>query len=157
MTGEVPGRAQGGDPARPRGLRPRGLLVAFVAILLAPVVASLVLAITKRTRSVVAIRNDSGDVLHDVRAEVLNYVEDGTSEVVVEERAALAPGEVLRIERRAQYDLVLTGLRFQRGGLVHDTGKRHIHQSRMDGTSRLVVIGATGAVTVTAEPAAPSR
>lgn len=155
-----PERAQGGQagPLPARSLGPRGLLVAFaIAILVAPVVAIQVLAITKRAPSVIAIRNDSGVVLHDVRAEVVDYVEDGTSEVVVEERAALAPGEVLRIERRAQYDLVLTGLRFQRGGLVHDTGRRHIHQSRMDGTSRLVSIGATGAVTVTDEHVAPRR
>ncbi|MCO5168220.1 MAG: hypothetical protein M9894_17910 [Planctomycetes bacterium] len=135
----------------------RRLWAALVGLLLAPGVAIQVLAITKRAPSVIAIRNDSGDVLLDVRAEVVNYVEDGTSEVVVEERAALAPGEVLRIERRAPYDLVLTGLRFRRGGLVHDTGKRHIHQSRMDGTSRLVAIDAAGAVTVTDEPVAPSR
>jgi hypothetical protein len=129
------------------------IATAIVAVVVLLSLAPAILPYVTNKRAVVVIRNDSGEPLHDVRIEVFRYAEIFASEVIVETRDTLRPGETVRIERVVQYELVLRRIVFRRKGAIEDTGIRVVYATRLSGESKVVMIDPTGQIVVTDEAA----
>lgn len=129
------------------------LAVAFVAGVVLLALAPSILPYVTNRRAVVVFRNDTGEPLHEVRIEVFRYAELFPSEMIVETRDTMAPGETVRVERVVQYELVLRRVAFRWKGAIEDAGVRVVYATKLSGESKVVVIDPTGRIVVTDEAA----